>query len=249
MPGPEQRERINQIIFDELVNGQFLPRSLAYYVEVIRALKDKGCDAVVLGCTEIPLLVTPELVAAADTGFDANSGASGGAQGSRRIEDREAPRGKRLPKPPLIFVVLYVLLAAISVVAIDLRLLLVPAASAVLVLVAAGFVVFRPFRTVMAIPWPAHSETEGEQTPVVINGNACHCQGYEQDLLIEIVTRHLLELLTCLLLAGATLCAIGVNMWRSNHFPQIGAFQAEFICMAGLVALLVALRWFTERDS
>src|SRR5207247_1653530 len=34
VPGPEQRARINQIIFDELVNGQFLPRSLAYYVEV-----------------------------------------------------------------------------------------------------------------------------------------------------------------------------------------------------------------------
>ena len=60
IPGPEQRERVNQIIFDELVNSQFLPRSLAYYVEVIRALKDDGCDAVVLGCTEIPLLVTPE---------------------------------------------------------------------------------------------------------------------------------------------------------------------------------------------
>ena len=60
IPGAEQRERINQIIFDELVNGQFLPRSLAYFVEVIRALKDQGCDAVVLGCTEIPLLVVPE---------------------------------------------------------------------------------------------------------------------------------------------------------------------------------------------
>ncbi len=60
IPGPEHRNRINQIIFDELVNGQFLPRSLAYYIEVIRALKDEGCDAVVLGCTEIPLLVTPE---------------------------------------------------------------------------------------------------------------------------------------------------------------------------------------------
>jgi len=60
VPGPEQRERINQVIFDELVNGQFLPRSLAYYVEVIRGLKDEGCDAVVLGCTEIPLLVTTE---------------------------------------------------------------------------------------------------------------------------------------------------------------------------------------------
>jgi aspartate racemase len=59
-PGPEQREHLDKIIMDELVNGQFLPRSLAYYVEVIRALKDEGCDAVVLGCTEIPLLITPE---------------------------------------------------------------------------------------------------------------------------------------------------------------------------------------------
>ena len=60
VPGPAERERLNSIIFDELVNAQFLPRSLAYHVEVIRALKDEGCDAVVLGCTEIPLLVTPE---------------------------------------------------------------------------------------------------------------------------------------------------------------------------------------------
>jgi aspartate racemase len=60
VPGAEQRGRINQIIFDELVNGQLLPRSLVYYLEVIRAMKDEGCDAVVLGCTEIPLLVTPE---------------------------------------------------------------------------------------------------------------------------------------------------------------------------------------------
>jgi aspartate racemase len=60
VPVAEQRERINQIIFDELVNGQVLPRSLAYHIEVIRELKDEGCDAVVLGCTEIPLLVMPE---------------------------------------------------------------------------------------------------------------------------------------------------------------------------------------------
>jgi aspartate racemase len=60
IPGADERERIDRIIFDELVNAQFLPRSLAYYVEVIRSLKDEGCDAVVLGCTEIPLLVTPE---------------------------------------------------------------------------------------------------------------------------------------------------------------------------------------------
>jgi aspartate racemase len=60
VPGPEQRERIHRIIFDELVHGQFLPRSAAYHVEVIRGLKDEGCDAVVLGCTEIPLLLEPE---------------------------------------------------------------------------------------------------------------------------------------------------------------------------------------------
>jgi len=60
IPGAEQREHLDQVIMDELVNAQFLPRSLTYYVEVIRSFKDEGCDAVVLGCTEIPLLVTPE---------------------------------------------------------------------------------------------------------------------------------------------------------------------------------------------
>ena len=60
VPGPNERKRINQIIFDELVNGQFLPKSLEYHVQVIRKMKEEGCDAVVLGCTEIPLLVAPE---------------------------------------------------------------------------------------------------------------------------------------------------------------------------------------------
>lgn len=60
IPGPKEREKINQIIMDELVNAQFTPRSLAYFTEVMRALGDEGCDAVVLGCTEIPLLVTPD---------------------------------------------------------------------------------------------------------------------------------------------------------------------------------------------
>ena len=60
IPGTAQREKINQIIFDELVNGKFTTPALAYFAEVIRGLADKGCDAVVLGCTEIPLLVTPD---------------------------------------------------------------------------------------------------------------------------------------------------------------------------------------------
>jgi aspartate racemase len=60
VPDAEQRAHINEIIFDELVNGQILARSLAHFVEVIRELKEERCDAVVLGCTEIPLLVTPD---------------------------------------------------------------------------------------------------------------------------------------------------------------------------------------------
>ncbi len=59
-PDAQTRERINHIIMDELVNAQFTARSLAYFQETIRALADQGCDAVVLGCTEIPLLVTPD---------------------------------------------------------------------------------------------------------------------------------------------------------------------------------------------
>jgi aspartate racemase len=59
IPGPQDREKINQIIMDELVNAQFTSRSLTYFQDVIGALAGEGCDAVVLGCTEIPLLVTP----------------------------------------------------------------------------------------------------------------------------------------------------------------------------------------------
>jgi aspartate racemase len=60
VPAAEERDRIHRIIFDELVQGTFLPRTQAYFTEVIRGLKDEGCDAVALACTEIPLLMTPE---------------------------------------------------------------------------------------------------------------------------------------------------------------------------------------------
>ena len=60
VPGAEQRERIHQIIFDELVQGSSCRARRPISAEVIRALKDEGCDAVALACTEIPLLMTPE---------------------------------------------------------------------------------------------------------------------------------------------------------------------------------------------
>jgi len=60
IPEANDRERINEIIFDELVYGRFSSEARAYFNEVIGRLKNQGCDAVVLGCTEIPLLVTQE---------------------------------------------------------------------------------------------------------------------------------------------------------------------------------------------
>ena len=60
VPGPEQRDRIHRYIFDELVHGNFQPRTQTYFTELIGQLKDQGCDAVALACTEIPLLLTQE---------------------------------------------------------------------------------------------------------------------------------------------------------------------------------------------
>jgi len=59
IPDETDREHIDAIIFDELVNGIFKEESRLYFNEVIQQMKEKGCDAVVLGCTEIPLLVDP----------------------------------------------------------------------------------------------------------------------------------------------------------------------------------------------
>ncbi len=56
-PEAAEREEINHIIFDELVCGVFRPEAVAYFQQVISRLKDRGCDAVVLGCTEIPLIM------------------------------------------------------------------------------------------------------------------------------------------------------------------------------------------------
>jgi len=60
IPEVADRERINEIIFKELVNGIFPETSRLYFNEVAEKLKARGCDAVVLGCTEIPLIVRPD---------------------------------------------------------------------------------------------------------------------------------------------------------------------------------------------
>ena len=60
IPDEADREKINEIIFKELVNGIFPETSRLYFNEVASKLKARGCDAVVLGCTEIPLIVRPD---------------------------------------------------------------------------------------------------------------------------------------------------------------------------------------------
>jgi len=59
-PSTAERDEINRIIMDELVCGVFKPDAVAYHQEVIARMKDQGCDAVVLGCTEIPLIMNDE---------------------------------------------------------------------------------------------------------------------------------------------------------------------------------------------
>jgi aspartate racemase len=56
-PGAADRDEINRIIFDELVYGILEPDAVARFQHVMRRMQAEGCDAVVLGCTEIPLLM------------------------------------------------------------------------------------------------------------------------------------------------------------------------------------------------
>ncbi|WP_457280362.1 aspartate/glutamate racemase family protein [Polaromonas sp. P5_D5] len=57
-PDSAERDEINRIIMDELVYGVFKPEAIAYFQKVIERMKSDGCDAVVLGCTEIPLIMS-----------------------------------------------------------------------------------------------------------------------------------------------------------------------------------------------
>ncbi|HSZ16342.1 MAG TPA: amino acid racemase [Terracidiphilus sp.] len=57
-PTVEERNEIHRIVMEELVQGVLKPEGVAYHQKVIQRMKNEGCDAVVLGCTEIPLLMT-----------------------------------------------------------------------------------------------------------------------------------------------------------------------------------------------
>jgi len=57
-PTPKERDEINRVIMDELVCSVFKTEVVAYFQRVYARMKDAGCDAVVLGCTEIPLIIS-----------------------------------------------------------------------------------------------------------------------------------------------------------------------------------------------
>ena len=60
IPDEVTRNQIDQIIFNELVYGEVKAASRRFFLEVVAWMKKERCDAVVLGCTEIPLVVLPE---------------------------------------------------------------------------------------------------------------------------------------------------------------------------------------------
>ncbi len=60
LPTVEEQGEINRVIYEELTRGLIRPESKAYYLAVIDGLAQKGAEGVILGCTEIPLLVRPE---------------------------------------------------------------------------------------------------------------------------------------------------------------------------------------------
>lgn len=57
-PGEEAKQEIDRIIFDELTQHQFLQRSKDYYISVMKDLAERGAEGIILGCTEIKLLVS-----------------------------------------------------------------------------------------------------------------------------------------------------------------------------------------------
>jgi len=59
-PQPEDRQRINSFIFEELVKGTLKSSTREYFKAAVTELAGRGCDAVVMACTEIPLILGPE---------------------------------------------------------------------------------------------------------------------------------------------------------------------------------------------
>ncbi len=60
LPDEKERNQVHDIIYKELVNGIITEESKKIYISVIKNLINQGAEGVILGCTEIPLLIKPE---------------------------------------------------------------------------------------------------------------------------------------------------------------------------------------------
>ncbi len=60
VPEPGDQQRINDVIYQELCRGEIRPSSRELFLKIIAGLRDRGAKGIVLGCTEIPLLVQPQ---------------------------------------------------------------------------------------------------------------------------------------------------------------------------------------------
>ena len=60
VPKPRDQQRVNDVIYQELCRGEIRPTSRQMFLEVMEGLRGLGAQGIVLGCTEIPLLVEPQ---------------------------------------------------------------------------------------------------------------------------------------------------------------------------------------------
>lgn len=60
LPDEATQNELSRIIFEELTHGIVADASIAYYQSAIQQLKDQGCDSIILGCTELGMLITEE---------------------------------------------------------------------------------------------------------------------------------------------------------------------------------------------
>jgi aspartate racemase len=101
-PTSAERDEMDRIIMEQLVYGVFTPGAIACFQRVIGRMKDEGCDAVILGCTEIPLIIddsTSPLPTLDSTRLLARAALRRAVQGpaagrSSRAADPEGPRSR-----------------------------------------------------------------------------------------------------------------------------------------------------------
>jgi len=60
LPDDATQKDLSRIIFEELTHGIVTDDSIAFYTSAIQTLKDRGCDSIILGCTELGMLITAE---------------------------------------------------------------------------------------------------------------------------------------------------------------------------------------------